>query len=675
MIHIYIYIYIYNLSLPDKLPSFAIQNMIKQNENNVFFVAPFMLSTGIIIPISISLFLFLLLLLKSKFINRYIFLNLLKKKGIRLMRQKRGDEQEKSNFLRCAEYHFSARKREWTSSIGILIFEEMMARRLRIQRRMRYKIKNTNEVLLLRGKRRNTIEIKVERPFWEHDHNSNHLGLTPKFFRNYSIEELLLDDFSKEKYKFEYNAMFVADKVYYTVVEDVVMRILDTFFAGTNSYNILNNNTCLYLRQNDYSTAKNKLILFIGPAYLGLRWFGKLRNKNGVEGMISMLNIIIFIAQPSELAIIMKNYPPECYGGKDLSYLPMENRSLEGSIFCLLLWIFLDFHFKFRIQVCLIRIKFQSISKFKNTSNSKLNSKIDTPVLKCSMFQPSCHPNSIFFLTVHKAWLNKSGRNVGVTPKVFDFFVNSKIQLEYPAHLFKLLIASFHIRVVYAIDLVVKGRGFDCEWEILHYLNLGNLISTFHTGENKYTYMVWRLLRGMFLNLTIGALFKMMENRFFLHNNYLFMSFCFIKRNIFRINKQGLIYWGLRTPSSPSLSIQLQSIQERSNSSQYLQVKGREKYLCCLGQGKDETKYKDNVGLCNLVTCLCESVRSRLRRGLGKQLPRIGFPTTRTQGTSILGVRAPIHASTLGVSTPILEMLLTNKFFRGLEKQLPVTGV
>ena len=44
--------------------------------------------------------------------------------------------------------------------------------------------------------------------------------------------------------------------------------------------------------------------------------------------------------------------------------------------------------------------------------------------------------------------------------------------------------------------------------------------------------------------------------------------------------------------------------------------------------------------------------------GLEKLLPRIGGPTPRTQRTSILGVGAPIHASTLGVGMPIRAFLL-----------------
>jgi len=46
---------------------------------------------------------------------------------------------------------------------------------------------------------------------------------------------------------------------------------------------------------------------------------------------------------------------------------------------------------------------------------------------------------------------------------------------------------------------------------------------------------------------------------------------------------------------------------------------------------------------------------------LEKLLPKIGFPTPRTQQTSILGVGAPIHTLTLGVGMPILAVFLNKR--------------
>ena len=50
-----------------------------------------------------------------------------------------------------------------------------------------------------------------------------------------------------------------------------------------------------------------------------------------------------------------------------------------------------------------------------------------------------------------------------------------------------------------------------------------------------------------------------------------------------------------------------------------------------------------------------------IKRGLEKLLPKIGFPTPRTQRTSILGVGAPIHTLTLGVGMPILAVFVNKR--------------
>jgi len=69
----------------------------------------------------------------------------------------------------------------------------------------------------------------------------------------------------------------------------------------------------------------------------------------------------------------------------------------------------------------------------------------------------------------------------------------------------------------------------------------------------------------------------------------------------------------------------------------------------------------DNIRFTNIISAVDKESLTFIPRGLEKLLPKIGFPTPRTQRTSILGVGAPIHTLTLGVGMPILAVFLNKR--------------